>query len=143
MISAIKGVLDMDKITEMLFEALVRDDLKAIQSAITSGADVKSTTSAGHSPLHIAAMKCSNSEVFRLLAQCGASINGCDSVGRTPLHWAGLGGNYTIILTLLALGADRTIPDGNGHLPRIRNALDRRAEERRNSDGNPLDAADE
>jgi ankyrin repeat protein len=113
----------MDGITEMLFEALARNDLKAIQTALGSGANVRATNRAGQASMHIAAMKCNNSLFLRLLASCGADINARDCAGRTPLHWAGLGGNDAMILMLLALGADRSIPDGDGRLPRIRSAL--------------------
>jgi hypothetical protein len=71
--------MEVDKITQMLFAALTRAELKGIRSALASGAEVSSTTWAGHCPLHIAAIKCSHREVIRLLVKCGASFNGCDS----------------------------------------------------------------
>ncbi len=47
------------------------------------------------------------------------SINMRDAMGRTPLHIAGEQGNKAVFDTLITLGADKTIKDYRGLLPKL------------------------
>jgi len=86
------------------------------------GADVRSTNRFGGTAL-IPASEHAHVETVRTLIAAGVPINHVNNLGWTALHEAIVLGNgdqdhVTVVRLLLEAGADATIPDRNGTLPR-------------------------
>ena len=97
-----------DDVTRSLFEALRKDDLEAVRSAISSGADVNRRTPPPHShtPLQIAVSADQNAVAFvRELLKGGANPN-LSPGGETPLMFAARYSTVEVIKELVQAGAD-------------------------------------
>jgi ankyrin repeat protein len=71
-----------------LIQAILSSDTKTIETRIKNGAKLNKRSSAGFSPLHIAAVA-SSVDVLELLLASGADPNFPDGTfGRTAVHWA-------------------------------------------------------
>jgi ankyrin repeat protein len=76
---------------------------------IAAGADVKSQTTSGGTPLHYAACGGSTDLVKYLLAK-GAPVNAREHNDMTPLHWASRCGHAESVSLLLTSGAEIDTP---------------------------------
>ncbi len=93
-----------------------------LRATLKHGADVRSTNRFGGTAL-IPASEHAHVETVRILIAAGVPVNHVNDLGWTALHEAivlGDGGpdHVTVVGLLLDAGADRTIPDRNGVLPR-------------------------
>src|SRR5450432_2140390 len=78
-----------DKVDEF-FAAVRRGDVKAVETMLDAGIDVKSKTPYGATALHFAADK-GHVEITKLLLQRKADPNAADTFyGATPLMWASM-----------------------------------------------------
>ena len=91
--------------TTPLHRAVHRNDLKAAEALIRSGADVNAVNRYGVPPLSLAAMN-GNAAVVELLLKAGANPNATQSEGETALMTAARTGIPAAVSTLLAHGAD-------------------------------------
>ena len=79
------------QVQRKLFDAVKKNDLKAAESFLKSGADVNAPDDKGLAPLHYAAA-CSYPEMVKFLLSRGADVNKTNKWLWTPLHYA-LGGD--------------------------------------------------
>ena len=87
---------------------------------IDTGADVDATSTDGYTPLHYAARAGSAAAVEQLVA-ANATINVPSfSDGCTPFYLAAITESVPLMRTMLDLGADATIPDGEQLQPWLR-----------------------
>ena len=91
--------------TTPLHRAVHRNDVKATDALIRSGADVNATNRYGVPPLSLAATN-GNAAVLELLLKAGANPNATQSEGETALMTAARTGVPAAVRTLLKYGAD-------------------------------------
>ena len=91
--------------TTPLHRAVHRNDVKAADALIRSGADVNAVNRYGVPPLSLAATN-GNAAVLELLLKAGANPNATQSEGETALMTAARTGIPAAVKTLLAHGAD-------------------------------------
>jgi uncharacterized protein len=91
--------------TTPLHRAVHRNDVKAADALIRSGADVNAVNRYGVPPLSLAATN-GNAAVLELLLKAGANPNSTQSEGETALMTAARTGIPAAVRTLLAHGAD-------------------------------------
>jgi uncharacterized protein len=91
--------------TTPLHRAVHRNDVKAADALIRSGADVNAVNRYGVPPLSLAATN-GNAAVLELLLKAGANPNATQSEGETALMTAARTGLPAAVKTLLAHGAD-------------------------------------
>ena len=72
---------------DSLYEALVVDDVAALQAQLDAGMPVDVANNQGSTPLMIAAFS-GSTESVKVLIERGASVNHRDGVGRTALMYA-------------------------------------------------------
>jgi ankyrin repeat protein len=84
--------------------AVRQNDLKAVDTLIKSGANVKATTRYGVTPIHVAAMN-GNAAILRRLLSAGADPNTATPGGETALMTAARTGNVEAVTLLLDRGA--------------------------------------
>lgn len=60
----------------------------------------------GTTPLHMAARRCPDAEIIKMLKGLGADVNALELHRMTPLHEAALRGHAQAVRALLQLGAD-------------------------------------
>ena len=111
-----------------LVGAAQRNDVPTIQRYISEGADVNLATSAGQTPLHIAAMW-GNLDVLNALIAAGADLNAQNGIertengGGTPLHSAAnstkatLSMRYVCARRLIEAGANARLLNGEEAAP--------------------------
>ncbi|BEP32575.1 MAG: hypothetical protein WBIAU2_08020 [Wolbachia endosymbiont of Drosophila biauraria] len=73
---------------EIIFKAVERGDIDAVNRLISEGADVKVENDKGETPLHIAAEKGHKEVVEALLGKDGIDVNIEDKHGNTPFKLA-------------------------------------------------------
>lgn len=88
-----------------LIEAVHRDDAKAVEELVRSGADVKATNRYGVTPLALACEN-GNSALIAKLLEAGADPNAALPGGETALMTASRTGRLDAVKVLLAHGAD-------------------------------------
>lgn len=102
-------------LTSPLHEATLRDKWETVEVLAAAGANLNSSDCHFGTPLHVAAcqgsIKCSES-----LLRAGACVNAIKSLN-TPLHEAARRQDVSLILLLLACGADVTARNNNGLRP--------------------------
>jgi ankyrin repeat protein len=91
--------------TTPLHRVVHRNDLKAAETLIRAGADVKAVNRYGVPPLSLAATN-GNAAMLELLLKAGADPNATQSEGETALMTAARTGVPAAVGTLLAHGAD-------------------------------------
>lgn len=91
--------------TTPLHRAVHRNDVKATDTLIRSGADVNAVNRYGVPPLSLAATN-GNAAVLELLLKAGANANATQSEGETALMTAARTGVPAAVKTLLKYGAD-------------------------------------
>lgn len=75
------------------------------------------TNNRGFTPLHTAAERPKSVEVLQTLVESGIAINSKSNTGETALHVAARKCNAQAVEYLIALGADFTLEDYEGHTP--------------------------
>jgi len=96
--------------TTLLHQAVRENDLKAVESLIKGGADVKAVSRYGVTPMHIAAMN-GNAAMLRRLLGAGADVNTATPGGETALMTAARAGNVEAVSLLLERGANVNASD--------------------------------
>jgi ankyrin repeat protein len=91
--------------TTPLHRAVHRNDIKAAEALIRSGADVNAANRYGVPPLSLAATN-GNAAILDVLLKAGANPNAMQSEGETALMTAARTGIPAAVSTLLAHGAD-------------------------------------
>lgn len=91
--------------TTPLHRAVHRNDVKATEALVRSGADVNAVNRYGVPPLSLAATN-GNAAVLELLLKAGANPNATQSEGETALMTAARTGVPAAVKTLLKYGAD-------------------------------------
>ena len=101
------------------------NDVAAMRILIAGGANPSIPTTAGVSPLQVAAGYGIEPQVTNfapnqrlaavkyLLEEVGVDVNTCDSQGYTPLHGAALTADHDLLLYMVAMGADIKARAGN------------------------------
>lgn len=101
------------------------NDVEAMKILVAGGANPSIPSSAGVTPLQVAAGYGIEPQVTNfapnarlaavryLVEQVGADVNARDSQGYTPLHGAALTANHDVLLYLVAMGGDITARAGN------------------------------
>lgn len=95
---------------------------RILRMTLRRGADVRSTNRFDGTAL-IPASEHGHVETVRILIRAGVPVNHVNDLGWTALHEAivlgdGSADQVTVVRLLLQAGADPTIPDGDGVLPR-------------------------
>lgn len=101
-----------------LINAIVRNDLAAVQTLIDEGAIVNLPDVVGNYPLHHLLMSERSEQgfaIFKLLVEAGAKLEVVNSFYKTPLHIAASYGRTREILALISLGVDINAKDQTGH----------------------------
>lgn len=112
-----------DDLQDSAFLYAGAEGLNAIlRMTLTNGADVRSLNRYGGTAL-IPASEHAHVETVRILLRAGVPVNHVNDLGWTALHEAIVLGNGSarhvkVVSMLLRAGADPTIPDGEGVLPR-------------------------
>ncbi len=88
-----------------LYDAVIRNDVRSVQTAILAGEDVNAPQEFGRTALHEAA-RSGRSQVVRLLLDRGADVDARNPSGLTPLHLAAIWGHRAVGELLLANCAD-------------------------------------
>ncbi len=114
--------------SNLLLQAVARDDINEISRLLGEGADVNAKGPHDGTPLHLAALK-DNLETVALLLASGAKVNTKDSRGSTPLHDAALAPHAEKCAELLLdAGADVNAKDNRGNTPLHGAVLENRVE---------------
>lgn len=92
------------ELNEMLWLASLQGNDGRIRGLVEQGADPKSGTRFGETPLHVAASR-GHLKPIIYLANHGGAINARTSNGWTPLHHAARFGHYDAVRYLLHMGA--------------------------------------
>ena len=88
-----------------------------VRALLAAGADVDASALNGATPLHWAAASSGNGDKIVLLANEGGDVNQPDQKGNTPLHEAAIWGKGLFVDTLMDVGANGAIPNGEGQVP--------------------------
>lgn len=98
-----------------LHYACIENDLRAVKKILAKGGGVDVPDDGGQTPL-ISASMLGYVDMVELLLQYNANVRVKDHAwGNTALHYAAENGHVKIIKLLLAAGADKTMPNNNGH----------------------------
>ena len=114
------AVANSDKILQTfhvyLFEQIAMGNNETLSNLLLSGisSDLKDNSQVDDSLLHWAASFANPTALRILCNDNGVNINVVNSSGQTPLHIAVKGTNQELIDTILELGGDPTIRDGEG-----------------------------
>ena len=106
----------MKNLNEQLIEAIINNGIDEVLELIEKGADIKTRSQWGKTPLHYA---CSygRTELVLKLIEKGADIGASDKWGQTSLHTACVYGNSELALMLIEKGADVGARDKWGRTP--------------------------
>lgn len=100
-----------------LHEAVVQENLSAVQAHIAAGSDLDERDPIGGSSPLIAAATFGNTEAARALIAAGADVNLKNNDGSTPLHAAAFFCHPDIVTALLENGADKEARNNYGATP--------------------------
>ena len=98
--------------------AISSDNTELVKMLIERGADVKTRTDVGSTPLHSAADR-GDLEIMEILIAHGADVNAKITGGTTPLHGAAWGGDAAVMKLLLSKGAEADAKRSDGLTPLI------------------------
>jgi ankyrin repeat protein len=102
--------------TPLMLAAAFGSD-EAVRLLLAAGANARSATDTGLTPLHLAAVSVAKT---RMLMDAGADVNAVSSIGRTPLLVASSAtGNAEVVKLLISRGADVNVADAVGITPLI------------------------
>lgn len=96
--------------------AISSDNLELVKLLVDRGAEVKTKTDVGSTPLHTAADR-GDTEIAAILIAHGAEVNAKITGGTTPLHNAAENGSADIVKLLLSKGAEVDAKLYNGITP--------------------------
>lgn len=101
-----------------LFELIMQEDAKALESQLAAGFDVGTRDGNGVTALHVA-VAAGNAEALKLLLRAGAKTDAADKDGRTPLMMLEDDDETPapVLELLIAAGADVNARDGKGRTP--------------------------
>lgn len=114
------------EIQDDLVHEIWRQDIAAIKRLLAKGANPNLRGRSWNSAIACAGENDDTGEIVRLLVAAGGDVNIQDGHGQTPLHFAVDGAidgaiqcnhesiNWSVVDTLLSLGADPQIPDDQG-----------------------------
>ncbi len=111
------GAKDAPKIepavNEIMFKAMVEDDVELLEEALTAGADPNAFNEEGISALQWAILGSGTAKTVygqvRMLLAAGANPNLPDAKGYTPLHGAAVRADESVVTALLEAGGDANI----------------------------------
>ena len=98
----------------LIFSAAKGQDPEVVRAVVELGFDVRCRDEHGATPLHHAAAWSRDGATIRALVESGADFSARDDRGRTVIHHAGLIGAEGAARSLLELGADPYVFDGDG-----------------------------
>ena len=98
----------MQQTTDMLSQAILKQDLAAVEHYLTLPIDLNQRDSYGYTPL-IEACIVNNFDLASMLLTKGADPNQQDITGATALHWATENNNIELAKALLEHEADPNI----------------------------------
>ena len=103
---------------EALYDACHSGDIREVERLVRSGgASVRTSNSAGNSPIHAAALR-GDLTILEILASAGgADVRARGARGNTPLHLAAGRGHTDAVRWLLRKGADPTTRNEAGFSP--------------------------
>jgi cytohesin len=101
-----------------LHKAVKRNDVTMCKTLIETGESVGMINAKGETPLHIAAIRKTTSEIVHLLLEAGSHVNVRNRWGQTPLHHAAFGQNLETLQQLFAVkGLNINETDVSGYTP--------------------------
>lgn len=117
-----------------LQRAILKDDLKYLETCLGDINDVNTTWASGIGVLHYYIGKAKDltmnpEKVIDILIKYGVDINLQNSTGTSPLHFCVYHSNVEIAKILIQKGATIDIQDENGNTPLWRAVMDYRGEE--------------
>ena len=107
-----------------LFDAIDREDLSALHSALVAGASLHALDRYGHTPLVNAAAQ-GNARIVRDLLAAGADVNEADHNHNTPVTQAVFDNQIDVLRVLVQYHANLDAQDGRGD-PAVAYAVNRR-----------------
>lgn len=94
------------KQSEALLDAIMENDLEAIRTSISRGADIeKRYCKTGVSAIHYVAFK-GHHDTLKYFLTIGAKVDSEDNYGRTPLYFAAYSGKEICVKLLIEQKAD-------------------------------------
>ncbi|MFI4983962.1 MAG: ankyrin repeat domain-containing protein [Rickettsiales bacterium] len=115
--SHLPNLVYQKEFSELLFAAVARDDVGAINSLLARGGDINARiASSGVTPL-ISSIKANNIRTIRYLLTRGADQNVKTNDGKTPIHFAAIANNIEVFNLLLTAGAKALVTDNSGKYP--------------------------
>lgn len=114
-----ESMLDRHMAWAPLQGAVVRGDMRAVDSLLASGSEIEAANGRGRTPLLLAVELGKVAMVDHLLAAsaAGALSEHRDHQGRTALHYAALGGNPELVDRILTAGVSVDVADREGLTP--------------------------
>lgn len=109
------------ELVSQLHQAALDGDLKAVELALESGADVNGMEEEGRTALMFAAFN-GHSEIVLTLLEEGAGIDRRDQMGRTSLLYAATGPFPETVKILLDKGAEPNVVDSDEHFSPLMHA---------------------
>lgn len=111
-----------DAANEMMFKAMVEDDVGRLEEALAGGANPNAFNDDGISALQWAILGSGKAELVyghvKALLEAGANPNLANDMGWTPLHYASrFGGTEAVVSTLIDSGGDPNITNSQGATP--------------------------
>ena len=89
-----------------LVAAIIRNDARAVDALLASGADPNAADADGVTPLMAAASERADERIAKALIARGADVNATDRWGETALHMAVGRGDPSLVVLFLDHGAD-------------------------------------
>lgn len=112
-----------------LSDAILDENIAAIQQFLSYGPDLNSYDEYGFTPLIEAAIV-DRADLAKVLLEQGADPNFADTTGGTALHWAAENNNLVLARLLLAFGADPNAYNFSGQAVLVMPTLRRQTEMR-------------
>ncbi len=110
-------VVYQKRYSELLFAAVQKDDVGAINTLISNGADINSKFSENGYTALMYAIQTKNLRTIRYLITKGANLNAQGNDGKTALHLAATSHDVEIFTTMIKSGAKPSIADYIGKTP--------------------------
>ncbi len=115
----------MNKRTDPVLDAVLRNDISALQKALKDRSNPDLPDRGGRTPLSNAIIG-ENPEIVKLLLRAGVNVGTTDKQGFTPLHHAAQRHSVAIVCLLLTAGAAVDSKDFFGNTPLFRAVFESR-----------------